>query len=93
MTAETARLWWVMIVFPVLPALAEATPLNEIWVSPDVTLEFMGATANDESVIVEASGGPLGITGVGALPVASNLDAYHLLPNGQALFSLDTTAS
>jgi hypothetical protein len=68
------------------------TPLDWAAVSPDVTVELGGVMVYPENVAVENMLGVVVPMSLGDLPIGVNLTAYHLLSNGDQLFSLDGTA-
>jgi hypothetical protein len=72
-------------------AATAATPLDEVQVSPDVTVDLDVLLADDEDVVVDDLMGTLALVGLGGLPDPADVDGYHQLPNGDVLFSLDTT--
>jgi hypothetical protein len=73
------------------PALA-VTPLDSVSASPDVTVELVSTTFEDEDVAVDNLLGIVVPTALGTLPTSADLTAYHLFDGGAQLFSLDTTA-
>jgi hypothetical protein len=60
--------------------------------SSDVTVTLGGNTFEDQEVVTDDQLGTVTLAPLGALPEASDVSAYHLLPNGDQLYSLDTTA-
>ena len=77
-----------------LSSLASAvTPLDSASVSSDVTVVLSATNFDDESVAVENLMGGVGTATLGTLPASADLVAYHLLGNGDQLFSLDTTVT
>lgn len=72
-------------------ANAATTPLDSLSFSPDVTTLVKRAAVNDEDVLRDDFG-PLGsLVNLGTLPAAVDVDAYHALPGGAALFSVDVS--
>lgn len=76
----------------VLAASASAAPPSSVTFSPDVTVTFGGAglTATDEGVAVDNLMGVVATASFPGVPERAAVTAYHLLPNGDALFALDT---
>jgi uncharacterized repeat protein (TIGR01451 family) len=68
------------------------TPLEWLAVSPDATVELGGVFVDAQDVAVENLLGVVVPMSLGTLPTGVNVTAYHLLPNGDQLFSLDGTA-
>jgi hypothetical protein len=70
------------------------TPIDSADLSPDSTVVLDGQTISDEDVasddIVSATITPLGL---GALPNASDVIAYHGLDNGDRLLAFDVTVA
>jgi len=60
--------------------------------SSDVTVTLGGNTFEDQEVVTDDQLGTVTLAPLGILPEASDVVAYHLLPNGDQLYSLDTTA-
>lgn len=77
------------------PRAAPAQGLDEPATSPDVTidLEAPALAVLDEDAAFEQAGGAPMLADLGVLPGAADLAGYHLLANGDQLFSLDTTAT
>lgn len=73
------------------PASA-ATSLDSVSASPDVTVELSSTTFDDEDVAVDNLLGIVVPASLGSLPANASVTAYHLLGNGDQLFSLDTAA-
>ncbi len=72
-------------------AFAATTPLDSLSFSPDVTTLVKQVPVNDEGVLRDDFG-PLGsLVNLGSLPAAVDVDAYHALPGGAALFSVDAS--
>ncbi len=69
-----------------------ATPLIDLQSSPDITVDLSGTIPDDEDVAVDDLAGTVTLVGLGNLPESADLDGYHRLPNGDQLFSLDTTS-
>jgi hypothetical protein len=83
---------WVtamVLVFSPIPGMASI--LDEITYSPDITAVFGGVTANDEDAVVDDLAGTINLMDLGSIPNATDLNAYHLLDNGDQLVSFDTT--
>ena len=68
-----------------------ATPLVQIRFSPDITVSLDTATVNDEDVGIDNLTGSVTLQSIGAIPAETDLDAYSVRPNGDQLFSFDTT--
>jgi hypothetical protein len=74
-------------------AAQAATPLESLSLSPDVTALVKQVSVNDEDVVLDDFG-PLGnLVDLGTLPAAADVDAFHPLPDGAVLFSVDTTVA
>jgi hypothetical protein len=73
------------------PTSRAVTPLDSVSASPDVTVELASAPFDDEDVAVDDLLGVVAPASLGTLPANADLTAYHLLANGDQLFSLDTT--
>lgn len=58
--------------------------------SPDIHLNHTSRVVNDEDSAFEYGSG-LSLVSFGGLPDASDVDAVHALPNGDVLFSLETS--
>lgn len=78
----------------VLAAPAGAAPPSSVTFSPDVTVTLGGAglTATDEGLAVDNLMGVVATASFPGVPERAAVTAYHLLPNGDALFALDTAA-
>jgi hypothetical protein len=63
-----------------------------VLLSPDITVELGGSTLEDEEVVTDDQLGTVTLAPLGLLPGATDVNAYHLLSNGDQLYSLDTTA-
>jgi uncharacterized repeat protein (TIGR01451 family) len=72
--------------------LVARTPLDWAAVSPDVTVELGGVIVNPANVAMENMLGLVAPMSLGDLPSRGNVTAYHLLSNGDQLFSLDKKA-
>lgn len=86
-TAASAVLFFLALFASVSRA---ATTLASVSVSPDVTIVLGGVTAHDEDVAVDDLAGTVSLVKLGDLPQAAAVSSYHLLENGDKLFSLDT---
>jgi hypothetical protein len=73
--------------------LHAATPLHTVTYSTDVTVVLEGITLNDEDVASDNLFGTVSVIDVGVLPSATDINAYHVLGNGDQMFSFDTTTS
>jgi hypothetical protein len=72
---------------------AQAQPsITSVSLSPDTTSELSGSTFEDQEVVIDDQLGTVTLVPLGVLPDASDVDAYHVLANGDQLYSLDTTA-
>jgi YD repeat-containing protein len=75
-----------------LPLGASAlTPIDGADLSPDISLTLDGSIFDDEDVAIDDLTGSVTADDLGTLPNASDINAYHLLSNGDQLFSFDTT--
>jgi len=72
-------------------SLYVATALAELTFSPDVTVVLDGETVNDEDAAADDLAGTITLIDVGNIPGATDVNAYHRLPNGEELISFDTT--
>jgi hypothetical protein len=61
--------------------------------SPDITADVSGVTIPDEVVAVDDRMGTVLPSQLGGLPESVEVDAYHRLPTGDELFSLDVGAA
>jgi hypothetical protein len=50
-----------------------------------------GETVNDEEAAADDLAGAITLIDIGTIPAATDVNAYHLLPNGDQLISFDTT--
>ena len=75
-----------------LLATASATA-QSMDLSPDVPLNVGGVYVADHEVAVDLENGGVQVALVGGLPREASIDAYHVLPSGEELFSLDTAAT
>ena len=75
------------------PTSQAATSLQSVSVSPDVTVELSATTFDHEDVAVDNLLGVVVPASLGSLPANADVTAYHLLGNGDQLFSLDTTVT
>ncbi len=84
----------VLALCAVSPVTARAvSPLEAITTSPDVTAVIQGHTVQDENVLDDDLAGSTGVSAIAGIPSSADLVAYAMLPNGEELFSLDTTVS
>lgn len=72
-------------------ALHAATPLQDITHSPDITLVLGGVTVNDEDPALDELAGTISLLDIGSIPSATDLNAYHVLADGDQLISFDIT--
>jgi hypothetical protein len=84
----TALVVWQCLVFPASHA---ATTLDTLRYSPDITVLLAGVTVKDEDAAEDNLAGTVTSVNLGTLPAGTDVDAYHLLPNGDKLLSFDTT--
>ena len=75
------------------PTSRAVTPLDSVSASPDVTVALASTPFDDEDVAVDDLLGVVAPASLGTLPANADLTAYHLLANGDQLFSLDTTVT
>lgn len=74
--------------FGVSTATAQLTSVD---LSPDIAVTLGGVVFYDNEVAVDdLSAAPPTFATFGNIPSSASVDAYHLLPNGDELFSLDT---
>lgn len=93
MTAR-ARRWIVAIAASAGFATAHlqaATPLSQIRISPDITVDLGTATLNDEDVGIDNLAGTVTLQSIGPIPPETDLDGYAVRTNGDQLLSFDTT--
>ena len=88
---------WRAIALPPVVAWAVLLPVSSqaqdtVSLSPDTTVALSGSTFEDQEVVGDNQMGSVSLVRLGVLPEASDVNAYHLLPNGDQLYSLDTTA-
>jgi len=65
------------------------TPIDWAAVSPDVTVELAGVSVDPDSVAMDNLLGFVVPMSLGELPTGVNVTAYHLMPSGEQLFSLN----
>lgn len=70
------------------PAFSDVTSL-----SPDVTVTLDASDIADESVAIDDGSDSTVAASLGSLPEGAAITGYHLLANGDQLFSLDITAA
>ena len=83
----------ICVMSPSIKAYAANTPLDSISLSPDVTAPIKLLAVDDEDVVTDDFGAVGTLVDLGPIPAAADVDAYHALPGGDALFSLDTTTT
>jgi len=93
MKTSTTTICWLMIAAIGTTNQAGSIPFSQLVSSPDVTLDMGGQLAGGSSLITHLAGGATGVSEFAALPRIVNLDAYHLLTSGDALFSVDSNVS
>ncbi len=81
----------VCVLVPYATASAAPTALESLSFSPDITTLVKAVSVDDENVLLDDFSATGSLVGLGSLPVAADVDAYHSLPGGDALFSVDTT--
>lgn len=74
-------------------SIRAATPLDEVHASPDITIDLGSLVLDDEDVVIDDLAGGLSLVHLGPLPENVGVDAFHRMPGGVVLFSLDTTVS
>jgi hypothetical protein len=62
-----------------------------VHVSPDITVNLSGTLADDENLVFDDQAGGVAPVGLGSLPAAADLTAYHRFPDGDHLMAFDTT--
>ena len=82
--------WAASTCFPTAQPQA-ATPLVEIRVSPDTTVDLAGAIVDDEGIAADNLTGTVTPLSIGAIPAQADLDGYAMRSNGEQLLSFDTT--
>ena len=91
---KTRTTRWLLAVMSatasVLPAASQAQ--SRVSLSPDTTIELSGSIFADQEVVTDDQMGTVTLVPLGVLPDASDVDAYHVLANGDQLYSLDITA-
>ena len=83
----------VCVLGPSITAFAAPTPLESLSLSLDVTTLVKQVSVNDEDVLLDDFGPLISLVDIGPLPAAVDVDAFHPLPDGAVLFSVDTTAA
>lgn len=73
------------------PAARAATPLRALQYTSDITVTLGGTTVAPSDVVEDDLAGMVTPVDIGMLPADAHVDAYHALPNGDALLSFDTT--
>lgn len=89
----TVRLGCLLLLPLLGPRVANATTLDGVDYSADVTVALGGATVVDEDVALDDLLGTVTLASLGALPGATDVVAYHLLDDGDQLIAFDTTVS
>ena len=83
----------LVVAWVVVALVPSASPAQDpVSLSSDTTVELGGSTFEDQEVVTTDQLGTVTLAPLGALPEASDVSAYHLLPNGDQLYSLDVTA-
>ncbi len=72
-------------------ASAGTAPIQELTVSPDITLDLSGQLVSDENTAVDDLAGAVALQSLGAIPANADLTAYHMASNGDHLLVLDIT--
>jgi hypothetical protein len=83
-------LWPALIATPLY---SESTHLNSLRYSPDVTVLLGDTIVGREDVAEDNLMGSVTLVNIGDFPPGTNVDAYHLLPNGNQLLSFDITVT
>ena len=83
----------LVVALAVTPWLHSATPLGQVRASPDITVVVGGLVLDDHGVFVNDFSGVFTSVNLGVLPAQADVVAYHLAPNGDHLFSMQTTVS
>ena len=78
---------------PSVTAFSAATPLESLSLSLDVTTLVKQVSVNDEDVLLDDFGPLISLVDIGILPATADVDAFHPLPDGAVLFSMDTTVA
>jgi hypothetical protein len=86
----TALLLGLVLYAPVSRA---ATPLDALRYSADISVSLAGITVDDADVAEDNLAGTVTAVFAGTLPAGADLDAYHLLANGDQLLSFDTSVA
>ena len=89
------RIFWTGAVIAAIGIALSAqaqVAITSVSLSPDTTVELSGSTFEDQEVVIDDQLGTVTLVPLGVLPDASDVDAYHVLANGDQLYSLDTTA-
>ena len=81
-----ATAWLALILF------AGPVSADPVALSPDVTVDLGGTATRDHDVVADDGMGSVTALPLGTLPEPADVDAYHLLANGDRLFSLDVSA-
>lgn len=68
-----------------------AAQIENVQLSPDVTLTLGGALIADEGVAADDLSGNVVPVAIGAIPANADLSVYHMLDNGNSLLALDVT--
>lgn len=91
---RAAALWARTSIGALFLVIAQPVAANlAVDLAPDTTVQLGGAIFFDHEVAIDAGGShPSTTPDLGPLPVAAELDAYHLGTDGEEYFSLDTVA-
>ncbi len=82
-----------MLVTATAPAAHALTPLSTLRICPDITVNFSGTTVTPQNVAQDNLAGTVSLVNIGAIPLGTDVTAYHLLANGDQLLAFDTTVS
>lgn len=72
-------------------ASAGTAPIEQLTVSPDVTLDLAGQLVSDENAAVDDLAGVVILESIGAIPPNADLTAFHVAPNGDTFLVFDIT--
>ena len=62
---------------------------DPVAISPDVSVELIGITFEDQEVAIDDQAGFVSLAPLGALPKANDVGGYHVLINGDQLYTLE----
>lgn len=86
-----SRLFILIAIFSILAPGMALAQVDDIILSPDITVTLGGTLVADENVATDNLSGGVALQNIGAIPANAEVSAYHRMGNGDQLFSLDIT--